>query len=387
MYNEKSITIGYLYSIVLQELLGTMLPMNDTEAPKGIPQINRRQVLQMLALAGAGAGLSLVGCGESTPIPPPNNLENNNNLVSRELSGEYSDFIMTNKLVPKTIMRLEGENDKDYLQRQGEAGLAYLGNFRDALSRSELRNNLLDLSDYRINSSENYPVSIPEDWDIVDVVNVFLADVQSGKTKIVGEPNYKGLLSTRNNFPKAGSEFSRTSTITIGTGLLGNGNFQQDNGDNYTHITDAEAAILLLHEFTHALQGEMALTLVKNAQVTVGSSAEMEQVVMNLDREKQAAMANQYGYDAQFNELQANTVHLLFLNTLNELNGTDSSASRPNFPGTALVDPSDIAVAQIQASGNPNFSNAYKAFTETVLTSKDALDPAWIQSSTVIEVR
>jgi hypothetical protein len=170
-------------------------------------------------------------------------------------------------------------------------------------------------------------------------------------------------------------------------------------------MTDAEVALILIHEYFHSKQGDAYIALInedpslrKQIYDTYGelSSDTIGKAVDKLVDEDRQAFNIDFGgvianageeigahnmglrtTDLYPAEAQANTGAYYILNQLNLLN--DST----HLPGTSFQDPgqrqiAEIRMIQLARSEIPNFDSLYKLCNQTAFASQNALDPRWL---------
>lgn len=267
--------------------------------------------------------------------------------------GEYSTFIKEARLIPRVF-------STESVQESIGMTLDYLRRYQDALSsRPELRGE--PLSSFRINTPDNYPVTIPQDWTLWHVVDELLQEIDLGKTRII----YDGvahLAGQRSRFAVENGVIERKSEITIGKAVI----------DPNRQFTEAELAYFLLHEHTHALQDERAFsTTVDRFPQSVRVEEQIKTHIHNMASEQNKQLGERLGVRGQFNEAQADVVGYFFIYLLNRLNNSKT------FPGTSYIDPEPQYVAEVQKY-DPSFINLYQFFVNSVIRNRNALDREWL---------
>lgn len=360
-----------------------------TEFSKQPNTLSRRDFLKLSGLTAAWAAL-VAACGGNMPTGvatavqpptptrlPPTEPQKPATEIKGPVPGDYSPFIKQHELQP-TIF-----TEYDLPETRKNMTIDFLKRYRDALKdKQSLRGS--PLTAYKINTSDNYPISIPnsvdDNWTIYDVANTLITEIENGKTEIEYNPKQPIIAGTRNSYENIDGKFSRKTKISLGEKLMLQGFFHESD-NYYTRPTDTELAIILLHEYAHALQDEMFLAFLTNksdalAGVGLDGNKVASWITQKAD-EKNNEMRNNLSPDqlplVKFNEAQANTVAYYFLYHLNQLNNSG------HYPGTRRIDPYDIDVESIkQLPGQQDYVNLYKTFLEQVINTGDSLSLTWL---------
>lgn len=358
--------------------------------------LSRRSFLKLGLL-----GLALAACGRYIHPPDETSLSPTRLPItdppspSREIvgpvPGEYSQLIREKELQPTVF------TDYDTPETRINMVVDYLKRYRDLLrDNPQLRGN--SLAYFRINTPDNYPISIPntdnDNWTLYDVVNTFITEVDNGKMTLEYDSTQKKIAGTRNSYENIDGKWRRKTKIALGKDFMSQGSFHESNKYIYTRPTDAELAIILFHEYAHALQDEMILAYLNidpNALAGVGinSNQAASWVTQKVD-EKNDDMRKQFSISVssdstlspdqlflvKFNEAQANAIGYYFLYSLNQLNQS------AHFPGTRRADPSeDDQKAIIEQNPGIHFINLYNLFVDEVVSNNNALNSLWLMAA------
>jgi hypothetical protein len=352
--------------------------------------LNRRDFLKIATIAAAGCMLSRTGLRpafaqgpDSTPqpnqekTPNPKTPEQSGTLTT-ELTGEqYTETIVNHDLVP--VVPTEKTAPKDQIA----AGMNYLIRLGEALKENPDKDPLISSF---LNFGEHYPLAVPDDWKLSDVINTYRSELESGKTQVAYVESYPKLMGTRRDFTYNTTEkrWERKTIIMVGKSWVTASQFHEGEKYWYRYDTDAETAILLQHEFIHALQDEMLLQYVSSTldgdealRQKVGSDPEkFLEEVRKVEKEVTAALGQRHGEGINYREAQANTVHFMLLYCLNKLNNSD------HFPGTIDLDPGNIQIGMVRKI-DPQYVNLYQKFKDSVLSGNfpqgNSLNPEWLK--------
>lgn len=334
-------------------------------------KLSRRDFLRLSA-AAAGA-VPLAACGVEIPVE-----------IKGSVPGDYSQFIKEHELQPTVF------TEYDSPETRKNMAVDFLKRYRDALrDKPRLRGN--SLAYFRINTTpDNYPISIPNtdnaSWTIYDVVNTFLTEIKKEKITFEYVSTQKKIAGTINSYENVDGRWRRKTKFVLGEDLMKQGKFHESDKIYYTRPTDAELAIILLHEYAHALQDEMILAYLNsdpNALASVGTdSNQVSTWVSQKVDEENDKMSKPFSASiptekqfllVKFNEAQANAAGYYFLYLLNQLNQS------VHFPGTRRADPSggDVKAIKKQHPGI-HYVNLYTLFLTEVIEKQDALSPNWL---------
>ena len=338
--------------------------------------VTRRELLIGGGLTLGLIWLSLKDSASPPPIPTISRAEGKN------IPGAYSEAISRAGLIPREFSGNQGW--KERIQQT----VGYLERYHTYLKdKPELRGK--PLSALGVTAANNYPIAIEEGWTSWHVVDQLLKQLKDRKTTFDynTEKTHLAELQTGITTDNDGN-IRHESEVVFEDILMAEPSFQEQ-GWTYAGISDAEAAVLAMHEFAHDLQGEAIFRIVtkdQNLRFTIPEQAwrAMERLEPLLPQEAhnqhervkkeafQAELLPDIAPRVQVAEAQANTVAYAFLLSLNQLN-----RSR-NFPGTRLTDPYPETVAVFQPT-NPGYINLYEKFLETVVPSGNALHPEWLR--------
>lgn len=290
------------------------------------------------------------------------------------IPGTYSEFIKANNLTPR-----EFSEEQKPEERIAQA-VDFIRRYADVFSQNSEYSGK-KLPEYRIVDGDNFPISIPnspgQEWTVVDVAKTLLNNLVSGQVVISYDEQLGGTAGQASSFIKSGERWVREqSRVAVSSNLMKKGVFKESESSAYESMTDADLAIIVLHEFTHGLQDLLVAEFVNSDSAALArAESDPQKFRVELDikaRERNAIVLDKAGIespDFHTNESQANAVGCLFLHTLNKANlGT--------LPGTRRLDPHDDQLIEMQRS-NPNYLNLFKLFEST----QNALNPIWIQGA------
>ncbi len=349
-------------------------------------QMSRGEFLD-LAWQTVVAGV-LAGCGVNRmPTPTLDRLPmERGGKVFPEINSfdkdKFSEPVVDHNLIPEIM----GGDGIDKMNKS----VAYLQRLSEALEGVEVEGNL-PLSQFRINTSDNFPISIPyqtgvagSDWRLAEVLHTMQTDIRNGKVKLEYDPSYDATIGTVNNFElitdtNGKHVLTRTgSTIVAYSSINKESRFYEDGNHFYRFITDLELAMLILHEYSHTLQGEMLAAFINadagmmadliSGNTTIEKAVKEMEYLKNKEVSQAAGLVNEV---VATHEAQANAVMLLGLRLLNNLNGGS------HFPGSQRVDPSLTQMGLLRQV-DPKVINLYAAFNDVVYAGHDATVKNWL---------
>lgn len=367
-------------------------PQQVTESEKKVQEILQKPMSMRQArvyLPMAFGAMLLGACSVARGEKPSRPIETR--LPEGLIDPEYcSEVIRKFDLVPRQIEQDYDQPPEVLIQRSIDAGVAYLRKFRDMLGSEENPVNPLTMSQLRLTQAHgNYPIALPypEKYTIHNFLNTFVSDLESKKTRLLAKPDYDGFLGTVSSFqPYEQGGFSRTTDIWISPHIARDRQFVTPAGNLYRSYSDAEVGFLLLHEFAHAMQEEMTMQIV-NRRIETGelkispddtpgyTEAFMHQVAGQLEAMgKQFAKATGVpdGWRIQFNEAQANGLHLLGYFTLMQAN-----EGRP-LPGTTFIFPTEAQRKYDEADKAGTNYPLFPQFLESVIAKRDPFEKDWL---------
>jgi len=287
-------------------------------------------------------------------ISAPPHLEDTNvlyrNIDTPAISGEYSLFILDNNLVPRELSGTPEARIK--------MAIDYLKRFYNAL-KSEGAERGPTFTSLNINTKENFPIAIPEDWNMWHFVNSFLEEID-GKIEdrqIKIEYQKLSVPGTRNRFKSSEKGFTRETRIRVDDKLL-----EKDYSKVIRNFTDAELAKWFVSTYSQVLQEQEMVRL--NILPAIPSNGDLikekEEFANGTPRETIIRRGVSFELAIKINcaEAQRDAVELMFpyVFTLLNVNGTAS------FPGLAPGE---------------NQYGLFKLFKEAVVENQDALFPKW----------
>lgn len=344
------------------------------------PKVTRRELVTAVSAFFAGG---LAGCDQSTgnEATPGRVVASSATPEVSELKGVLSDpfspVIRSAGLIPE----LFGSDTHGEIRRNG--AVSYLREYVKALEGQPSQRGE-PLSKYLINR-DNFPISIPfppaSNWNIWDVVNTLIKDVDSGKVQVVYNPQKTdSTAGQRSQFVfRNGKWEQQTSNINLGTDIAKKTYLWESSNRYYRSLTDADIALTILHEYGHTLQDLMLLSFINNTGDLLKTIGPNE----NLLREKlgllvngeNAKIAGKFGFTkVAANEAQANALACMMLYSLNRMNQSE------HFPGTVALDPTPKHIQVMHEQGYPNFKSLYGLFVENVLKD-NALNKIWLQTT------
>lgn len=341
----------------------------------------RRQVLA--TASPIFASLSLAACNQSSPegvVPIPLRTASptaSSQEIKDQLPGAFSETIRAARLVPELF------DEKTAPEVKLFRATSYMRRYVTALERQpQLRGK--PLSTYLINK-DNFPIAIPfslgSDWNIWEFMSNLIKDVDSGKVGIIHDPNAASLAGQRSEMflQQNGKWMQKTATISFGDQLSIKTLFWENQNQFYGYRTDLDIALIIIHEYAHALQGHHLIDFINinpDLRAVIGQSE--NRFHQNLDRlivEKNAEIARKVNLvNIKAHEAQANALSCMFLYSLNTLN-----QSR-HFPGSVSWDPTPKHIEVMRRQGDSNYTSLYNLFEQNVLTG-NALNRTWLQAA------
>jgi hypothetical protein len=254
--------------------------------------------------------------------------------VLPEYPFNFSKDLKEAGLIP-TVFQNETTQERIY------KSVSYLGNLHRFLSkRPELRGP--KLASLAINSSQNFPINIPEYATIYDVLEDFLKSQMFGTVKLDPKPVAKANfhLGTSNSAEFRDGMWQLVADTKFNTLVLDDREVKEASGTSYYQTTDLQLALKMLHEFSHYLQDKAIFQQIigdDKLMQTIGRDPQkMSQAIATKVAEHKARIAREINInpkDFAPNEAQANTISMQALETLNNINRTE------RVPGAEDDDP------------------------------------------------
>lgn len=357
-------------------------PPESVQSTSAEGTLTRRKLLtRILPAAVAAAALGLTA---RSLLTPESEVDQEEEDIFGPVPGEYSQLIQEYRLVPIIF-------ERESPQERVQMAIDYIHRFNLAL----VENPSLQgepLSAIGINSpTTNYPIAIPSDWTLLHLTNAFIGEIAKGKTKIIYTPGTfipDQQAGTESNFVLKDGIWQRETRIFVDDTIMTSNRNLKQGSFTYKSFSDAELAVVFVHEYCHGLQDEKILDIIlqrisHNPQLAREIEASEQTIKVIKDQIAQDILlqlkhaAIEWGINEEdaklieFNEAQANAVEFLFLYTLNQLN-----RSR-NFPGTRLIDPEESDVKKMRKE-DPRFTNLYQHFVKTVIQNRSARDKDWL---------
>lgn len=273
----------------------------------------------------------------------------------------FSDEIKRSGLVPSVFLN-------EPTSRRVEMAANYIRSLASLLGSNPHIPNP-DLAGLKINDLANFPIDLPPNATLKDILKRFADDYMLGNIRFISQPivgaNFH-LGTIGHPTLKTGkwvmkSDISFNSRVTDEIAVL------EENGLSYYQTTNLQLGLKFLHEYSHYLQDEALVKLImqdRSLLMSIGQDPEkMRAEIVNramAHNQRVAASVNLTQMNTSPNEAQANAVSQLFLDTLTKINRTD------RFPGAEDDDPYPISSQSL-----------LRNFREYVQKSS-ALDPAWI---------